>query len=647
MLRTILSGCIGLTLVTSIGLAELPEPLVPRARKIIEPEIQNKLHATAEKINGNFIKLAQYPVQFRSTVREATFGEPWDGMEKLEALGLNLARSAERDQVGLGEMIVTAIDGLGKDASAPTDKPATPAEGFGPALDYLVAQLKAAHELHTEAITKIDPKVHEFLCKWPLQQVNIFHCQIQPSDRTIQVLRNDRGFCDFALKMTDWSKLNLSAQTLLALAEPDVLATLVKAFESVEPLTDPVEGVEGDVIAVSQTPSGLVIVGGKGKNVYNLARPVALIIDLGGDDTYKGTVAASTDQDHPLGMVIDIAGNDTYQPGPFGLAAGRFGVGILIDQAGNDTYTLAPGCGGVGFAGIGVLYDAAGNDTYKGKRFTLGAALAGVGLLFDAGGDDSYDAESWSMGLGAPGGLGALVDRTGKDSYRCGFTLPSAYNKPGIEKDDPAFQFSGFGMGMGVGRRLMPQAKNGHEVELAGGIGLVVELDGNDSYFGSNFAFGAGYYFGAGGLMDLAGDDSYASARYAHASGAHLGQGLFLDYAGDDTYRSTGPTWTGASAWDHSQCLFVEASGNDTYDWSKTEGLGISHGNSWAVCAELGGDDTYAIRKGPARANPPCLVVFFDQAGSDDYSAAGNKQAGDGKDLADDKKGSLFIDHGE
>lgn len=648
MLRTLLSGCIGLTILTSLALAgELPEPLVPRARKAIEPEIQAKLPATTKRINGTFSQVGRYPVQFRSAVRRAAFGQSWDGMEQIEAIGLGLARSAGRGQAGLGEMIVTALGGIGKDVSVPVKKPAVPAEGFGPALDYIAAQLKAAHALHTEAVAKVDPDYHEFVSKWPLQQVTIFGCQIRPSKRTNQVLQNDLGFCDFSLRQVDWAKLHESTRTLLALADADVLAALVKTFESIEPLADGVEGVEGDVLAMSQTPSGLILVGGKGENVYNLTKPVALIIDLGGDDTYKGTVAASTDQDHPLGMVIDIAGDDTYQPGPFGLAAGRFGVGILIDQAGNDTYTLAPGCGGVGFAGIGVLYDAAGNDTYKGKRFTLGAALAGVGLLFDAAGDDSYDAESWSIGLGAPGGLGAVVDRAGADSYRCGFVVPSGYNKPNAKQSDPGFQFSAFGLGMGVGRRLYPPAKNSYQFELAGGIGLLVERTGDDTYFGSNFAFGAGYFLGAGGLMDLAGDDTYNSARYAHASGAHLGQGLFLDYAGNDTYRSSGPTWTGSSAWDHSQCLFVEGSGNDTYDWAKTEGLGISHGNSWAVCAELAGDDTYAIRKGPARANPPCLVVFFDQAGTDDFSKAGNKQAADNKELADDEKGSLFIDRGQ
>lgn len=629
----------------SACLCTAAEPLVSRARDAVQPEIQNHVRPAEELVGGNFAAVSRYPAQFRNPIRHQTFKDAWTGMTQLESLGLELARTGAMGQPGLETMLTAVTSAIGRKTQSLVQRPAAVPDGLGPVLDYLNATFKQARSLRDEAVKGVKPAEHEFMVQWPLQQLKTFHCQIQPTQQAQQLLRNDRGFGDRALLNTDWPKLHQSALTLLALTDPEVLAALQKTLGSLDPLPA-VDGVTGDVLVKSDTPSGLILVGGKGPNVYDLKQPVALILDLGGDDTYKGTVAATTDKDHPLGLVIDLAGNDTYQPGPFGLAAGRFGVGILADLAGKDTYQLSAGCGGVGFAGIGLLYDAAGDDRYTGTRFCLGAALCGAGLLYDAAGNDSYDAHHYSLGLGAPGGVGVLVDRTGDDTLRCGFKVPSGYNvaHKGIQPSDPRFQYDAFGLGMGVGRRLYPPTKGGFQLELSGGIGMVVELAGDDTYWGSNFAFGMGYFFGAGALLDLAGNDTYNSARYAHGSGAHLGQGLFLDYAGADTYKSTGPTWSGGSAWDHSQCLFVDAAGNDTYDWKKTAGLGIAQGKSWGVCCELAGDDTYAVRQGPARATPPCLSVFVDVAGNDNYQNVGNKKAQNGTTVAEPKKGSLFVD---
>jgi hypothetical protein len=640
-----------LCLALSIGFcraAEVPEPLVPRAKRDVQPSIQEHLQDVEGQIGGTFARVSRYPAQFRSPIRHQIFKDPWAGMTKLEDLGLTFARAGHRGRAGLADLLVTATSAIGKPTTPLENPPEPPPEGLGPVLDYLAATLQRAHDLRNQAVQGVNADEHEFMTRWPLQQVRTFHCQMRLSKQVQQLLQNDRGFGDRALLQTDWTKLNHAALTLLTLVHPEVLEGLRETFRQLDPLPD-VEGVTGKVLVKSKTPSGLILVGGDGPNTYDLKQPVALIIDLGGDDTYNGTVAATTDKDHPLGMVIDLAGNDTYQPGPFGLAAGRFGVGILADLAGDDTYTLPPGSGGVGFAGIGLLFDAAGDDVYNGTRFTLGAGFCGVGLLCDAGGNDRYDSHAFSLGLGAPGGIGVVLDTAGDDSYRCGFNVPSGYNaeNKGVTPKDPKFQYDAFGLGMGVGRRLYPPSKNGFQLELSGGIGMVLELAGNDTYWGSNFAFGAGYFLGVGAVMDLAGNDRYNSARYAHGSGAHLGAGLFLDYAGADVYTSTGPTWTGGSAWDHSQCLFVDAAGNDDYQWKRTAGLGIAQGESWAVFAELAGDDTYAVRQGPAHPTPPCLVVFFDGGGKDDYRNVGNKQAINGKTQANGKKGSLFVDRGQ
>ena len=85
----------------------------------------------------------------------------------------------------------------------------------------------------------------------------------------------------------------------------------------------------------STPPAGDIIIGGKGKNVYELDKMpgVCAVIDLGGDDEYReGTVSP----DRPVLVVIDLAGNDTYIATKAGCprrrGAGRFDVAGLGRQ---------------------------------------------------------------------------------------------------------------------------------------------------------------------------------------------------------------------------------------------------------------------------------------------------------------------------
>ncbi|MFU8828662.1 MAG: hypothetical protein ACNA8P_04410, partial [Phycisphaerales bacterium] len=77
---------------------------------------------------------------------------------------------------------------------------------------------------------------------------------------------------------------------------------------------------------------------------------VALVVDLGGDDTYIGRIGtpnlagiASGTGDgllRPIATVVDLGGNDTYDAsGRDGaIACGFFGIGAIFDLRGDDTY---------------------------------------------------------------------------------------------------------------------------------------------------------------------------------------------------------------------------------------------------------------------------------------------------------------------
>jgi hypothetical protein len=392
---------------------------------------------------------------------------------------------------------------------------------------------------------------------------------------------------------------------------------------------------------------------GAGPNTYELDHRFGLVIDLGGDDLYRGMIGASTDADHGNAVVIDLSGNDTYDGATFGLATGRLGVGLLIDQSGDDVYQLDMGSGGTGFGGLGILFDAKGNDTYMGSRMTQGAAIGGLGLLFDAAGNDRYTSHGFSLGFGGPQGVGAVIDLQGDDYYQCGNKYPSAYNTEDAPKGkpgDPLFQYDCFGLGTGSGKRILSKRPEWQPYNLAGGWGLLLDVEGNDHYQSANFAQGHGYFFGAGVFLDLDGNDDYLAARYGLGSSAHYGVGLFNDRQGQDHYGSTGPFYNAGVAWDHSVSVMVDAGhSNDRYAFGSSTGLGGADHSGWALFIDEGGDDQYQLKSGLGRASEQSVGGFFDLKGKDSYSLPQDlvipkdERPTDGKIILY-PRGGLFVD---
>ncbi len=64
--------------------------------------------------------------------------------------------------------------------------------------------------------------------------------------------------------------------------------------------------------------------------------------------------------------------------------------------------------------------------------------------------NDEYTSFGYAIGFGGPLGVGAVVDVAGADSYQCGDKFPSSYNE-----EDPLFQYDGFCVGFGSGKRIL------------------------------------------------------------------------------------------------------------------------------------------------------------------------------------------------
>lgn len=620
------------------GVAAVLPSGVQELRQAVASHVNEKIAEPRTRLFQRLSHLTQQmPAHFKLPVRQAVAQDPWQAGQMLEQQGRAALAAASRGPEHTGELINALSLAIGKPAAK--IKPAPIPEGMASLddhLDFIVTQFDQARAHREAAIAGVEDQFRQFMVDWPASMLQSFRPQLPVNDQTRPLLNNDRSFLALMHQQVEWAHMVAASRVMAGLARAEFVASLTDASQAdgVQPLAqhDWAGSITGSVLAIRQTPHGLIIVGGPDDNRYRIQQPVAMIIDLGGNDRYEAMVGASQSLTHPLGMVIDLAGNDQYAAGSFGLASGRLGVGLVFDLKGHDKYQLATASGGIGVGGIGVLVDAAGNDTYAGSAYTQGAAIGGIGALVDHQGDDTYTSDIYALGFGGTLGAGAVIDVAGNDSYQCGQKHPSPYNQTdskNIGQDDERYQWQALGMGMGLGRRILSQTPQDHQYALAGGLGMLLDADGDDQYQSGNFSQGSGYYFGCGLKIDLRGNDKHHAARYGQASGAHFAMGVFVDGDGQDHYRSTGPTYNGGCAWDHSVFFCVDqGQSDDVYDFTLAEGLGRGQIHSLGAFGDFGGNDQYISNKQPpAFTDEHSVAVFFDGGGQDDYS--GLKRGGD------------------
>ncbi len=269
--------------------------------------------------------------------------------------------------------------------------------------------------------------------------------------------------------------------------------------------------VQGDFYYYLDDGDVRIAIGDAGKNIYN--GHFDLIIDIGGDDVYNMSTEILTGNN--FSCIMDFAGNDFYNTySDFGLAGAVFSTSMIFDKAGNDIYKSQRGSLGAAIGGIGLLYDEAGDDIYEGNSFSQGAACFGIGLLYDKNGNDTYIANTCSQAFGMTQGIGSIIDEKGNDSY---LISPRALDI-GRYEDHYVSMCQGYGLG------LRPY--------YAGGIGLLLDCEGNDIYNTDIFGQGGGYWYALGMLIDKKGNDKYNGYQYSQGSGIHLAVGLLQDDEG-------------------------------------------------------------------------------------------------------------------
>ncbi len=390
----------------------------------------------------------------------------------------------------------------------------------------------------------------------------------------------------------------------------------------------------GDLDVRLETPLGRIVLGGTGDDSYvpsedpELDGPILLFAEFGGADTYAVPAGANVSVDNPVAVHIDFGGADQYGfeevadpnddprllpsdahgrrvpgdvTGPYSLSrigrqgSGRLGYGFLLDLGTEpDRYRSHRQSQGWGGIGVGLLYDAGGDDTYEAEQGAQGAAIVGTGLLIDRGGDDRYKSFKLSQGFGMVSSYGALHDEAGNDDYELVVNDIILFDSP----QTSGSANSSLGQGCAFGWR-----RDNTGTHLGGGLALLRDRAGDDTYQGATFVQGAGYWMGLGVLADADGADMYDGVFYAQGATAHFALAAFLEGGGDDSY---GQLWE-----------------------PRSSGVGLAHDWSVTVFVEDGGDDVY---RGPDRSMgaSKChgLSIFTDNGGDDVYEALHDRAIG-------------------
>ena len=437
-------------------------------------------------------------------------------------------------------------------------------------------------------------------------------------------------------------------------------------------------------------PFGRIVLRGPQSHTYNENSPAdgaAFLLDTGGDDVYRVAAGPSTVA-LPVAVSVDLGGRDTYayadapveadlvgrrlpSDGSGRTADGRtlsrtprqgagvLGVGLLFDLGGDaDSYRSLVGSQGVGSHGVGVVLDDGGDDTYVAEGFSQGAAAWGIGLALDKAGNDTRTLYTSGQGFGFTGGVGAIVDAAGDDDYvaiagtwkgapasLAGDMLYPSAQLPG----PPASPYAGnWSLAQGVGAGHRPDWPD-PGFAMPGGLGVLRDAAGNDTYGAGVFAQGAGFVQGLGMLLDDAGDDRYDALYYAQGAAAHMGLALFDDRAGDDRYDTLVPLQAAAMglAHDLSSAIHLDEDGNDTYAATGLT-LGVAEDNGVALFVNAGGADSFTAAGNclgqalmestisAARQSMPTVAVFLKAGGTATYDVDQKRVSRGGKSWGED-----------
>jgi len=356
------------------------------------------------------------------------------------------------------------------------------------------------------------------------------------------------------------------------------------------------------------TPLGTIRIGTPGNDHY--ADPSPLILEPGGDDTYTGRAGSANGLTQAaLAVIIDLSGDDSYTSADvLGPGSALFGIALLVDSGGNDTYRVAYTGLAAGLFGAASLTDEAGDDFYQALALAQGAGYAGIGILRDRKGDDRYDLGYSGQAYAGVRGVGMLIDDLGNDRYTAGGKHPDHDRHQGRYLSTA----QGFAIGMrpfaggGVAALVDRSGNDSYVADVYGqgvsywySVGMLLDEGGDDSYQVYEYGQGSGIHLSLGLLSDRSGNDVYTGFSLSQGCAHDYAVGVLLDHAGNDTY--TADHFSQGLAINNSLGILLDAGGNDGYfalDNTRSQGIGNNGGErdygGLALLLDLTGTDRYS-----------------------------------------------------
>jgi len=389
-------------------------------------------------------------------------------------------------------------------------------------------------------------------------------------------------------------------------------------------LTNGFGDVSGSYTFSVDTSGGRIVVNDTGVDAYD-DRDYLLIVDAGGDDTYNAPAGANNSAANGISVCLDLDGSDLHNriDDPLDVdrvnnppndntsqqGVGRCGVGMLVDVGGgNDRYNSVRISQGFGIYGVGVLYDDGGDDEYTSEALSQGSAFNGIGILADLGGNDQYYLYAYGQGFGFILGVGALYDGgSGVDSYEAEREYNPILND--YQSPQNTSKNGNFCQGAGFGSRPS---------NLAGGLGLIYDGGGGDTYYGGVFCTATSYFFSTGIVYDAGGDDSYASQWYGCSGNAHQAACMLMDKGGNDSYENLQSCGVG-SGHDVSLAWLVDEGGDDIYT-GDSHSLGASNMCGAGYLVDCDGTDHYNLTSSAGSASTLGRGYFSNELVNDAWA---------------------------
>ena len=442
----------------------------------------------------------------------------------------------------------------------------------------------------------------------------------------------EKGFTNYSKEILDgahpgmdFEKMNRAGQLAVRSVESLrlVLTGLPAVPGAVFQMTGPLGTIAVDLTGEDndwKIPDAFLVVDGGGADTYydrvavnnEIYQPVSVVLDLSGNDVYRLSKEWEVGQEALSGPRMPTQG------------AGIFGIAILDDAAGDDSYRAPRSCQGFAVFGVGLLLDHGGNDEYRGYDYAQGSAEFGYGLLFDSGGGaDDYETLQMSQGYGGPRGMGWLVDDGGDDAYLA-------------IKDPIVFDWAGEGtnfsgsQGFAFGFRGGPYWSGGLGAlfDLGGNDSYQCAV----MCLGFGYFFGTGLFYDATGD-----DTYVNTHKYTMGSATHQSVGLFIEGGGADSYALTGDDEAIGLGYDHGVAYHIDRGQEDdiyTVDNIGDFVIGFARHPALGALINEGGNDTYIVpedgdvaigrswvdaadRDGPG-AGIISLGLFFDLGGTQD-----------------------------